>query len=267
MKSIILAVSITLLSSSALAVQEARSGRLDDRIKHVEYQRGQVYKVDSHYYQSSLIMFSRDEKIIHLDAGDAAAWQINPINNYISIKPIMEKADSNLNVLTENKVTGEVRPYVFELVAERAKNVKDDSSTFMLEFTYPQDELREKMAKMAQQDSREASEVVKHRRISAEDWNMDYTYAGSSNLVPIRSFDDGDFTYFQFPENMDTPAIFLVDEKGNESLVNFHVSEKYIVVQRTGAQFILRDGDRATCIFNNSYSNGAEQTTMHKAEE
>lgn len=265
MKNIIMIV-LMALTTLAHAATEPREGRFDPRIKTVEYTDGRVYRVTAHYYQSSLIMLSEDEKIIHISAGDGAAWQINPVNNYLSVKPIMEKADSNMNVLTENEQTGEVRSYVFELVALRAaEGVKDKNATFMLKFSYPEDELKRQMALLSQKKKETASEVIERRRISAADWNMEYTYAGSESLVPVRTLDDGEFTYFQFPENMDTPAIFLVDEKGNESLVNYHVSGKYVVVQRLGAQFMLRDGDRATCIFNNAFSNGSEQTTMKSA--
>jgi len=52
------------------------------------------------------------------------------------------------------------------------------------------------------------------------------------------------------------PAVFLVDKNGNESIVNFNVQGEYMVVNKTGAQFTLRDGDYATCIFNESYKGG-----------
>ena len=59
--------------------------------------------------------------------------------------------------------------------------------------------------------------------------------------------------------------MFLVDENKNESLVNYHVSDNYLVVQRLGKQFVLRDGDRVTCIFNKAFVVGGE--TVLKAEE
>ena len=60
-------------------------------------------------------------------------------------------------------------------------------------------------------------------------------------------------TYFQFKKNDVTPAVFAVDESGNESLVNFTIQGQYLVVERIGRQFTLRDGKAATCIFNDSY--------------
>ncbi|WP_020211029.1 P-type conjugative transfer protein VirB9 [Gilvimarinus chinensis] len=266
MNKIIAALAICLISFNASAVEDPRPGRLDSRIKQFEYKEGQVYRVQARYYHSSLIMLGETEKIVHIDAGDSGAWQIHPVNNYISIKPMLEQADSNMNVLTEDSETGEVRPYVFELIAEKAPSVQDESSTFMLKFVYPEKELKKRMAQMERTKKVKSAEVISDRRISADEWNMDYSYAGSKHLVPVRTFDDGEFTYFQFPEKMDTPAVFLVDENGNEALVNFHLTDKYLVVQRTGQQFILRDGDRATCIFNDSYKNSGDETKMKAAE-
>jgi hypothetical protein len=49
------------------------------------------------------------------------------------------------------------------------------------------------------------------------------------------------------------PAVFAVDENGNERLVNFNVQGKYVVVSGLESQFTLRDGDTATCIFNETF--------------
>lgn len=49
------------------------------------------------------------------------------------------------------------------------------------------------------------------------------------------------------------PAVFSVDENGNERLVNFNLQGQYLVVSGVGSQFTLRDGDTATCIWNDAY--------------
>lgn len=262
MKQIILAILLLLPLSHAFASKAPRDGFLDPRIKFVEYREGQVYKVHAHYLQDSMIVFNENEKIIHLGSGDPIAWQLVPVNNYLSIKPIEDKANTNLNVLTKNVQTGKVRAYVFELNAQETKSLKNESATFMLKFSYPEDELKARMQAMAIEEKRQKTEVVIDRQTSASDWNMEYSYAGDTTLVPVRTFDDGEFTYFQFPKKIDTPAIFLVNDDKSESLVNFHVSGKYLVVQRIGKQFILRDGSKATCIFNDAFDGRGQGTVM-----
>ncbi len=262
MRKVIITLLCMLPLTGAFAAKDPRDGRLDARIKTMDYHQGQVYTINAHYYRDSMVIFAEDEKIIHLGAGDPMAWQLVPVNNYLSMKPIEHKADTNLNVLTENLKTGAVRAYAFELSASRTKKLADDATTFMMTFRYPADELKERMAALAVKTAKQNAEVIINRKTAAADWNMEYSYAGNTSLVPVRTFDDGEFTYFQFPKNIDTPAIFLVDEQNNESLVNYHVTGKYVVVQRIGKKFILRDGGKATCIFNDTFNPRGEGTVM-----
>jgi len=262
MKKLFIAILMMLPLTQTLASKAPRNGFLDPRIKQVEYREGQVYKIHAHYLQDSMVVFNENEKIIHLGAGDPIAWQLVPVNNYLSIKPVEDKADTNLNILTKNVVTGKVRAYVFELNAGETHSIKNKSATFMLKFNYPEDELKERMKALSQVEKVKSTEVVINRKTSASDWNMEYSYAGDTALVPVRTFDDGEFTYFQFPSRIDTPAVFLVGDDKSESLVNFHVSGKYLVVQRIGKQFILRDGNKATCIFNDHFDGRGEATVM-----
>ena len=53
-------------------------------------------------------------------------------------------------------------------------------------------------------------------------------------------FDDGHFTYFQWPENVSVPALFVIGPDGGESLVNYSVRDGYQVVEQTAPKFILR---------------------------
>ena len=69
----------------------------------------------------------------------------------------------------------------------------------------------------------------------------------------MKIFDNGTFTYFEFDQRTDSPAIFLVDANQNESLVNGVREGKYVVVHRVGQQFTLRNGDVVTCIFNDAF--------------
>ena len=58
--------------------------------------------------------------------------------------------------------------------------------------------------------------------------NFDYLVShnrGSQRIVPLKIFDDNQFTYMQFAHiNADLPSVFTVDSEGYESLINFRVS-------------------------------------------
>ncbi|MGH6959300.1 MAG: hypothetical protein ACREE7_02335, partial [Dongiaceae bacterium] len=42
----------------------------------------------------------------------------------------------------------------------------------------------------------------------------------------------------------------LVADDENESLLNYHVSGKYLVVERIGRQFTLRSREGRVCVYN-----------------
>ena len=130
--------------------------------------------------------------------------------------------------------------------------------TYRLRFHYPDDVAALLLERETAKKQKHAALVAPTRQgVSAEDWNFDYIFAGDPALVPKRVFDNGQFTYFEFADSTETPAIFLVNEDRSESLVNFHVQGRYVVVQRRGRQFSLRNGDSLACIFNERWTWGA----------
>lgn len=262
MKRVLVLILLLLPCTNLMAAQKPKEGKVDPRVKTVNYRESEVYVIHTHYLQETLVQFNRDEEIVHVGTGDPEAWQMVAIGNYLSLKPHASDADTNLNILTKHIDTEEIRSYTFELNAGETRGVHHRSGTFMMKFRYPEDELKAQMAKLKRQSKKSNPEVVTQRKVSAEQWNMEYSFAGDTSLVPVRTFDDGEFTYFQFPKRMDTPAIFLVDENKKESLINFHVKGKYMVVQKIGKQFILRNGDKATCIFNDAYDGRGEGTVL-----
>jgi len=250
---IIIAIGIIngLLNSSAFALSIANPGKTDNRIKTFIYNEREVFRINAHYGYTSHITFSLDENIQYVTVGDSMAWNVVPRSNHLFLKPIEFEANTNLTVLT-NK-----RAYNFELRASKAKSISDRSLSFAINFHYPKDEMAREMAMEIKRQKEKNSKnqfIIPEKTTSAENWNMNYTKTGSTNMAPTHVFDDGEFTYFEFPENLDTPAIFLVDEAKNESLLNYHVKGKYIVIHKVGKQFILRSGEKATCVFNESFS-------------
>ena len=86
-------------------------------------------------------------------------------------------------------------------------------------------------------------------------YHWDYSFHGSTSIMPLHVFDDGRFTYFQLRPNQALPAIFAVDSKSaEESVVNFRQEGRYLVVHRLAPQFTLRLGKhRVASIFNNRF--------------
>lgn len=247
---------VFLSSNAAVAVTAPRNGNADARVKTLTYRENDVYQLKGHYGFTTMIELSPKENIETTSIGDSEAWQVIPSShrsNILFVKPLEPNAETNMTVLTDKRV------YAFELSASVAASYKSDELAFRLRFIYPEDA----------KDTAQGKKPREYNPLSdpdSADWNFNYAYAGAKRLRPERAFDDGTFTYLEFDSGDITPAVFVVDEKGKESLVNFNVNGRYLVIERIGKQFTLRDGDTATCIFNESYSeetgNQAKKTAI-----
>lgn len=242
MKWLLLLSALPALAAAAVVPQ---SGPEDPRIRTIVYDPNQVAVINGHYGFEQMIQLADDEKVESLSIGDSLAWQVAPnkAGNLLFLKPVEPNAHTNMAVVS-NK-----RTYAFELIAVNL--VKQAAGmNYVVRFRYPQDEEARVQAQLAATVQTKAQEVVPDRTVSPDAWNLDYSYQGKAELTPLHVFDDGTFTYFQFRDHQDTPAIFLVGDDRKESLLNYHVSGKYVVVERIGKQFTLRSRDGDVCVYN-----------------
>ncbi|MDX2074501.1 MAG: P-type conjugative transfer protein VirB9 [Alphaproteobacteria bacterium] len=227
------------VSWDAAATREPRPVKLDHRVRTMLYQPDEVYKFTGHYRYQTSIEFAKDEKIETISMGDSTAWMMNPAGNRLFLKPIDQDATTNMTLIT-NK-----RTYLFELHARDTDDINDPDMTFIMRFIY-QDE-GDLQAITTGLDGVPDADIEEN----PEKYNFNYTISGPEVTAPIRIFDDGEFTYFQFRDkNAEVPAFFWVDDKGNESLINYRTRGDYIVVERVAGRFTLRHGPDVICVFN-----------------
>lgn len=229
---------ITFFPVAASALQESSSLSTDYRIREVPYDKNEVYKFIAHYRFQSSIEFEEGEDIRTISVGDSAAWQIIPSGNRIFLKPTDENPNTNMTIVTNRRI------YYFELYGEIAKDVKNKDLTFAMRFIYP--------GELSVQSFNSAEQVPGQDIIdNPEKYNFNYSISGTSRISPIRIFDDGEFTYFQFKDiNADLPAFFKVDSEAREAIINFRTVGDYVVVERVTSQFTLRHGPDIVCVFN-----------------
>lgn len=228
---------LMLAAPAAQALQEPRPLATDSRIRTVRYSPNEVYQFIGHYNYQSAIEFEADEKIQTVSIGDSAGWMVNPSNNRLFLKPVDQNALTNMTVITDK------RSYLFELHASETTNIRDSEMVFVMRFVYPQSDAG--AVDFAQ------FETLPDIQREPEKFNFNYTIQGSSVIEPIRIFDDGAFTYFEFRDkNAELPAIFHIDSAGNEELINFRKRGNYIVVERVSPRFTLRRGPEILCVFN-----------------
>lgn len=224
----------------------------DSRMRIIPYDENNVVTVVGNKMVLTEIDFSPTEVINGVEFGNSLAWEtiINkPHPNMLFFKPrISVPIDTNLTVITTKHT------YHFRVMANQVNSKA--SPTYSIRFTYPQEEMELALADAMKQEQKENAMASPHPT-DPFDWNWNYAYSAccSRDNVPIKAFDDGEFTYFQFSPHAEIPSIFVVDGQGHESLAATTMKGPYVVVQTVARQFTFRNGkDSASCIFNEHYS-------------
>lgn len=217
----------------AMPVQAAKSPNplaTDSRVRQVLYDPNQVYSVTGQYGYQTSIEFAADETVKVVSLGDTIAWQTVPYQNRIFIKPVEQRAETNLTVVTDK------RTYYFHLNSAK----QPSQLTYLVRFVYPSAQQQ-----LVVTDGK--SDVQ-----AAKNMNGDYSASGDRQAIALLNvFDDGQFTYFSFDQNSAVPAVYEVGRDGTESVVNTRREGDYLVVESIGAKFTLRSGSAYLCIRNN----------------
>lgn len=240
-----LATALLILSPClAQAVEVPRSGNFDHRVRFVNYEPSQVVKVIAHYGYQTHIQFAEDETVETPLFGDELAWKFRKIRNHLFLLPVEDEADTNLTVVTNKRV------YNIELLAKEAKDIRAQDLFFQVNYRYPTEEAAKRQAVL------DAAKVDAKLSVRPEPVNWNYWGKGTQQVSPTEVWDDGTFTYLRFPNNRDIPAIFLVDEAGNEGRVNSTVDPNepgLVIVERVARQLVLRKGEMVSCVINESF--------------
>jgi type IV secretion system protein VirB9 len=228
----LVATILTLAAATAGAVVP-HPGAGDPRIFEVMYDPAEVVELKGVLgYQLSL-EFDPGERIENVAIGDALGWQVTPNRkaNLLFLKPMAQRPDTNMTVVTN------LRRYNFALSVRSKAPAK--AIPYTVRFLYP--------AAMV------AVVVPPPPPPPPVDRNHAYSYQGSTKALPVKMFDDGQSTYFTFGPDEDLPAIFAVDPDGGEAVVNSHMFDGYIVVDRIAPGFVLRRGSEVTKVFNDGW--------------
>jgi type IV secretion system protein VirB9 len=226
------------VAGPVIAAQIPSPGPVDPRIRTIVYNPREVVTITGQLGYQMVMSFGTGERIENISLGDSLGWQVTPNKkaDLLFLKPIDRLPSTNMTVVTN------LRRYNFELLAVPASTRR--AQTYDIRFVYPNEELAA------------ASIAVPETPVSdsapPDSWNFAYSYAGSKAIVPARVFDDGRFTYFQWPDSVDTPAVFAVGSDGSEALVKHVVRGRYFVVEQVSQQFLLRSGKEATQVFNDA---------------
>jgi type IV secretion system protein VirB9 len=240
MKKLLVLAVLALTTHAAFSAKVPQPTAADQRIRQVVYSPSEVYEVTGSYRLTTTIEFEKGETVQYLTLGDTIAWQAHPMGHRVHLKPVEPRAVTNLTVVSDR------RTYHFRLTSATPKDKLD--ATYLLRFSYSSEgDIAVNPAAVRRPAGASAKDDLANR---VKVRNCNYAVSGSRSVKLIRACDDGLFTFLEFAENANLPAFFSVDSGGNESVVNYRMEGKYVVIERVGSLFTLRDGQEALCLFN-----------------
>jgi type IV secretion system protein VirB9 len=191
------------------------AGTGDPRLQTVDYDASQVVQVSAAPGYQVTLQFGADETIENVAVGDSSAWQVSANRNggHLYIKPL-QLVPTNMTVVTN------VRVYAFDLVPLAGPT---PDMAYTVRFNYP--------AAAAGPLQTAGAELIVEGR---------YRLSGEQSLRPSRISDDGQHTYIEFPRDAAIPAIYAVDERGNEALVNGMMRDDLYVIDSVVPRLVFR---------------------------
>jgi type IV secretion system protein VirB9 len=234
----------TLLYSTALMAESVPAkGVVDSRVRVAAYNGDEVYQLRGFVGYQIDLEFEAGETFTGLGAGDLEGLSFVGQDNHLFLKPKAEKVATNLTVLTSR------RHYQFDYIAQSQRPEADDSQViYALRFIYPPPP-----AQSAADAAAKHLDSQLDRASAQRPQNIDYWYCGEPTLRPVAASDDGVHTRLRFAANADLPAVFVRNDDGSESLLNFSMDAGDVIVHRVAKRFILRRGKLTGCVVNQGF--------------
>jgi type IV secretion system protein VirB9 len=274
MTALSLVVATGVVSGVACAAVVPSPGRTDARVREIEYREDQVVQLTGYVGYHIDIELERGEQFVALGAGDSAAVDVASEGPHVMVKPKAARVATNLTLVSSRRV------YHFEYRSLDAQPPLN-TAIFALRFRYSPAPSGVTPAATPVPFSSQAVTAAAAARLSESSSvtpgpagrpvNRDYWYCGGSTLQPVAASDDGVQTRLTFSSRGEWPAIFVRNEDGSESLLNFHAEGTTAVVHRVAPEFVLRRGRLVGCVENRGYagsgnwvSGGALESTVSR---
>jgi type IV secretion system protein VirB9 len=78
-------------------------------------------------------------------------------------------------------------------------------------------------------------------------------------VKPTAASDDGVQTRLTFAARSELPALFVRNDDGSESLLNFSIEDGDVLIHRVAARFIVRRGRLTGCIVNKGFEGSGDR--------
>jgi type IV secretion system protein VirB9 len=186
----------------------------DPRIQVMLYNPDRVVDLRVVEGFAAIVELAADERVETIVVGNSTGWEVTPnrSGNHVVVKPLASATPTNMIVVTDQ------RRYVFMISAEVGGG---SAGAFVMRFSYP-----------------EGQPGSVQRVVHA----ADYKLRGNKTLYPLAMIDDGQRTTITWDRQTSLPAIFALDERGNEALVNGRMVDGDYVIQGTAKRYVFRLG-------------------------
>ncbi|RST50027.1 P-type conjugative transfer protein VirB9 [Variovorax sp. MHTC-1] len=240
------------LPEHALAATVPPVGSVDARVRVVAYNPDDVVTLQGYVGYQIHLQWAEGEEFVNLGSGDNGAFDVGAERNHFFIKPREAHAATNLTVLTNR------RAYHFDYAvsAKAPTGAAAKRMVYSIRFTYPEEDAR----RAAVERERRETEARMRQASAARPRNSNYWFCGSEALRPMSAYDDGVQTRLRFQARSEFPAMFVQNDDGTESLLNFNVEEDEVVIHRVARRFVLRRGKLVGCVVNQSFAGGGART-------
>jgi type IV secretion system protein VirB9 len=244
---VIAALGFAAFAPPSVADSLPRRGETDSRIRTAMFDPNEVYRLSGFVGYHVDLEFEADESFVGISAGDPEAITYSAHDNVLTLRPKAPAAQMNLTVTTTKR-----RYYFDYAINSRTPSRFGDEVMYAVRFVYPP--APENMLTPAEQVERDLEAAR-----STHGRNVDYWFCGSRSIKPVAASDDGVHTRIRFGARGELPAIFVRNDDGSESLLNFSIDDGDVVIHRVAARFILRRGKLTGCVVNKGFGGGGDR--------
>lgn len=209
-----LVVLAVLLASPVAAQAPPAAEVVDPRLRTIQYDAGQIFRLRVAAGYQSTIIFDPEERVENVGIGDSDGWQVtlNSRGDALFLKPVRPNGATNMTVITDARV------YNFELSSAHAPGA---DTPFTVRFVHSG----------ASAAATPAPALVQVGR---------YRMSGARALRPAAISDDGVRTYIEWHGRQAIPAVFAIDDHGDELLVDGHMRDGLFVIDAVHRTLLFR---------------------------
>jgi type IV secretion system protein VirB9 len=245
----LLLLALVMIALTAKAETLPASGTIDSRIRTATYNPNEVYRLYGHVGYHLDLEFEADESFEALSGGDLEGLTYSAHANVLTLKPKVPYTKMNLAVTT-NK-----RRYYFEYSVSSHRPDPDGVPVmYAVRFSYPP---KKPSSDGLTDEQRLQLELAKGREHRAR--NTDYWFCGDKSVKPTAASDDGVQTRLTFAARSELPALFVRNDDGSESLLNFSIDQGDVLIHRVAPRFIVRRGRLTGCIVNKGFAGSGDR--------